>query len=49
LLKRIKEDIKDKNMNAIILATEKTFPSYDFYIKNGFTEADGAVFLGISL
>jgi len=49
LLKRIKEDIKDKNMNAIILATEKTFPSYDFYIKNGFTEADGTVFLGISL
>ena len=49
LLEQIKESIKDKNMNAIILTTEKTFPSYAFYIKNGFKEIGGTVFLGTSV
>ena len=49
LLKQIAADIEGKNMNAIVLTTQKAFPSYDFYVKNGFTEIDGEVFLGISV
>ena len=49
LLKQIAADIKGKNMNAIILTTQKAFPAYGFYVKNGFTEIAGEVFLGISV
>lgn len=49
LLKQIAADIKGKNMNAIILTTQRAFPAYGFYVKNGFTEIPGEVFLGISV
>ncbi len=49
LLKQIAAEIKGKNMNAIILTTQKAFPAYGFYVKNGFTEIAGEVFLGISV
>ena len=49
LLKQIAADIKGKNMNAIVLTTQKAFPAYGFYVKNGFTEIDGEVFLGMSV
>lgn len=32
----IEEDLKDKGMNAMILNTEKGYPSEDFYRKKGF-------------
>lgn len=35
-LKLILKDIKQKGINAIILNTEKGFPSERFYLKNGF-------------
>lgn len=35
-LDMIEEDIKLQGMNAIILNTEKGFPSHKFYEKNGF-------------
>lgn len=35
-LKQIEDDIKKKGMNAMILNTEKDFPSQRFYEKNGF-------------
>lgn len=35
-IKAIEEDIKRKGMNAIILNTEKGYPSQKFYEKNGF-------------
>lgn len=35
-LRLIEEDIKVQGMNAIILNTEKGFPSEKFYLKNGF-------------
>lgn len=45
-LKGIEEDIKQSGLNGIILNTEKTMPSYDFYVKNGFKELDGLIVLG---
>lgn len=41
----IDEDIKTKGMNAIILQTEKGFPSEIFYIKNGFNILDELIVL----
>lgn len=35
-LHKIEEDIKLQGLNAIILHTEKGFPSHKFYEKNGF-------------
>lgn len=35
-LRLIEADIKKKGMNAILLNTEKGFPSERFYLKNGF-------------
>jgi aminoglycoside 6'-N-acetyltransferase I len=32
----IEEDIKERGMNAIILNTERDYPSHKFYEKNGF-------------
>ena len=49
LLKQIAADIKGKNMNAIMLTTQRAFPAYGFYVKNGFTELAGEVFLGMSV
>jgi len=49
LLKQIAAAIKGKNMNAIVLTTQKAFPAYGFYVKNGFTEIPGEVFLGMSV
>lgn len=49
LIDQIKAEIKAKNMNAIILTTQKAFPAYRFYVKNGFKEIEGEVFLGISV
>ena len=47
LLKQIAADIKGKNMIAIVLTTQRAFPAYRFYVKNGFTEVPGEVFLGM--
>jgi GNAT superfamily N-acetyltransferase len=45
-LRKIKEHLIELNIHAIILATEKGFPSYDFYKKNGFSQIDDLCFLG---
>lgn len=45
-LSKIKEQLKELGINAIILATERGFPSYDFYKKNGFSQLDDLCFLG---
>lgn len=44
-LKMIEADIKSKGMNAIILNTEKGFPSEMFYLKNGFKSLDELIIL----
>lgn len=49
LLKQIAAEIKGKAMNAIVLTTQRAFPAYGFYLKNGFTELAGEVFLGRSV
>ncbi|WP_202622723.1 GNAT family N-acetyltransferase [Candidatus Enterococcus huntleyi] len=36
-INEIIKDLEKKNLNAIILNTEKNYPSTDFYLKNGFT------------
>jgi len=43
-IKLIEEYIKPKNINAIILLTERNVPAYYFYKKNGFNEIDKSVF-----
>ncbi|WP_455717808.1 GNAT family N-acetyltransferase [Anaerosporobacter sp.] len=44
-LKLIEEEIKAQGMNAIILNTEKGFPSEKFYLKNGLSALDELVIL----
>lgn len=41
----IETDIKSRGMNAIILNTEKGFPSEKFYLKNGFNSLDELIVL----
>jgi Acetyltransferases len=45
-LRAIEEDIKKQGMNAIILNTEKDYPSHKFYEKNGFKTLGDLVVLG---
>ena len=45
-IKEIEGKIKDEGMNGIMLNTEKSFPSYKFYKKNGFKELEDLVVLG---
>ncbi len=42
-LKLIEGEIKKEQINAIILSTERGFPSERFYLKNGFKEVDGLI------
>lgn len=44
-LKLIEEDIRNKNINGIILNTEKGFPSEKFYLNNGFKLLDEIIIL----
>lgn len=44
-LKLIEEEIGKQGMNAIILNTERKFPSERFYLKNGFETFDELVIL----
>ncbi len=41
----IESDIRKEGMNAIILMTDRGFPSERFYKKNGFTECEEIIFL----
>ena len=45
-LSNIKQYLIEINVHSIILATEKGFPSYGFYIKNGFSQINDLCFLG---
>ncbi|HCL01945.1 MAG TPA: GNAT family N-acetyltransferase [Lachnoclostridium phytofermentans] len=45
-IKEIEEDIKKQGMNAIILNTEKGYPSEKFYEKNGFEIIEGVIVFG---
>lgn len=45
-LSKIREYLIKMDIHAIILATEKSYPSYDFYKKNGFSQIDDLCFLG---
>lgn len=45
-LKEIEKEIKDQGMNAMILNTERNYPSFDFFTKNGFHELGGLLVLG---
>lgn len=45
-LNKIKEHLIGIDIHAIILSTEKGYPSYGFYKKNGFSEIDDLCFLG---
>ena len=44
-LKLIEREIQAEGMNAIILNTERGFPSESFYLKNGFRLVEGLVTL----
>jgi aminoglycoside 6'-N-acetyltransferase I len=45
-IKAIEEDIKVQGMNAMILNTEKGYPSQKFYEKNGFKVLGDLIVLG---
>lgn len=40
-LREIEKELTKKNINNIFLLTERTYPSYNFYKKNGFFVLDG--------
>lgn len=42
-LKLIEDESRKEQMNAIILSTERGFPSERFYLKNGFKPVDGLI------
>ncbi|MCR1899230.1 MULTISPECIES: GNAT family N-acetyltransferase [Bacillota] len=44
-IKAIEEDIKEQGMNAMILNTEKNYPSQKFYEKNGFKTLSDLIIL----
>lgn len=44
-LKAIEEDIKAQGMNAILLNTERNYPSHRFYEKNGFKTIEDLIIL----
>jgi hypothetical protein len=46
-IEKIKEQLILINVHAIMLATEKEYPSYRFYVKNGFSQLEGLCFLAI--
>jgi ribosomal protein S18 acetylase RimI-like enzyme len=45
-INEIKKDLMGKDIHAMILTTERKFPSYHFYIKNGFSSLDDLCFMG---
>ncbi len=45
-IKAIEKDIKDQGMNAMILNTEKDYPSQKFFTKNGFEILGDLIVLG---
>lgn len=45
-LKEIEELLKEKKLNGVVLNTEKSYPAYEFYTKNGFKQIDDLVVLG---
>ena len=48
-MNKMKEHLIELGIHAIILSTEKRFPSYHFYKKNGFSQVDDLCFLGSEL
>lgn len=44
-IEKIKQHLIEINVHAIILVTERGFPSYEFYKKNGFSQIDDLCFL----
>ncbi len=44
-LQLIEREIKAEQMDAIMLNTEKGYPSESFYLKNGFQLVDGLITL----
>lgn len=45
-LKEIENDLKKLKINGILLNTERDFLSYDFYVKNGFSDFKDLSVLG---
>lgn len=45
-IKEIEIDIKNQGLNGIMLNTEKNFPSFQFYKKNGFKNSESLVIMG---
>ena len=44
-MSKIEEALLEMDLHCIYLQTERDFPAYDFYIKNGFTEVEETVAL----
>lgn len=48
LLDGIRQDLKRRDIHAIILTTDPDAPAHRFYLKNGFSEEEACVFLSTS-
>ena len=42
LIKKITFELRDRNIDCIILNTIKGFPAYRFYLMNGFSEIESS-------
>lgn len=43
-IKQMEDYLKQQNISAIVLRTQKGIPAYDFYVKNGFSEKSENVY-----
>lgn len=44
-LARIRNSLRKKGISAIVLQTDRSLPAYDFYCRNGFSEASEQAYL----
>lgn len=49
MLREIGPALKNRGVNAIILATERDYPAQRFYEKNGFEVLDTTILMGMSI
>ncbi len=45
-LEKVQQELEKDGIHGVLLSTERTYPAYEFYKKNGFQEIEGIVLMG---
>ena len=45
-LEKVQQELEKDGIHGVLLSTERTYPAYVFYKKNGFQEIEGIVLMG---